>query len=552
MSQRQRCLTFTFTFLLLTALVPAAAFAHGGHGDEFSDQASTSPEGIEVDGEAAKQIGVRLQPVTRQFLDTGIKTTGQIENQPGKRAEVRAPIPGTVVELLAEPGESVSQGQPVAVISSPELVQLRVEALDRGTEADAALEEALANLKLAQQTLERQRQIATTAIAAARTQLAVAEERYDRDQKLLERGAIPRRQMLDSEAQLAETRTVLETATSRREVLAAEAELKRAETAVNAARTRVKLSDTTYQTRLQQLGTPANDKGLVTVLAPIAGTVASQVVTLGESFEDTGGQLMTIVNNAQVWATANIYEKDLEQVRMGQPVRVRVDSLPGETFMGKIAQIDPVVAGETRAVPVRAQLDNSSRQLKPGMFAQLEVLTGRTPVATLAVPSRALVEANGKQVVYVQNGRNLYQPVDVTLGATLGDWVEVKKGLFEGDQLVVEGGVMLYAQSLRGGSEAETDDHGAESPSQRLGLNPRTWPGWLVIPAGGAIATSAFFLGRRTRRPFVPAPAGPTYDSMPNNHPLTTDSRQNGSNHRDPDPPSPVPDISPKESARET
>ncbi len=67
----------------------------------------------------------------------------------------------------------------------------------------------------------------------------------------------------------------------------------------------------------------------------------------------------------------------------------------------------------------------------------------------LAIPSSAVVDANGKKLVYVQNG-DAFQPVEVTLGQTSGDMVEVKTGLFEGDLAVTQRAPQLYAQSLRG------------------------------------------------------------------------------------------------------
>ncbi|NER50147.1 MAG: efflux RND transporter periplasmic adaptor subunit [Symploca sp. SIO1A3] len=507
MQKATKLLVSTFTFLLLTSTMPAVVFAHAGHGDEFhSDtEATANPENIKVDTATANQIGIKVQPVSSQFLEIGIKTTGQIETQPNQQVEVTAPIPGTVAELLVKPGDKVTKGQPVAVISSPELIELRVESLDRRTEAKANLGEAKANLKLAQQNLERQRQIATAEINQASTQLAEAQERYDRDAELVTEGALPRRQMLESKSQLAAAKTALETANSRREVLEAEAELQRTKTAVDAAKSRIQLSDTTYQTRLQQLSNRANEKGLVTVLAPITGTVAQRQVTLGESFQDAGGQLMTIVNSTQVWATANIYEKDLEKVNKGQKVRLKVSSLPEQTFTGLVTQIDPLVAGETRVVPVRTKLDNPSEQLKPGMFAQLEILTDKSPVATLVVPTSAVVDANGKQLIYVQNGLNNYQPVEVNFGETFENLVEVKNGLFEGDQVVVEGGVMLYAQSLRGGSKAKAEAEHHHEPeetslSQQGILHYNNLPWLLVVPVGSAIALSAFWLGRRSSK----------------------------------------------------
>jgi cobalt-zinc-cadmium efflux system membrane fusion protein len=317
--------------------------------------------------------------------------------------------------------------------------------------------------------------------------------------------------MLESQAHLAEGKAALAKAMSRREVLEAEAELKRAQSAVEVAQSRTRLSDDTYQTRLQQLGTKANAKGLVTVTAPISGRVADREVTLGQSFEDAGGKLMTIVNDSQVFATANIYEKDIEKVETGQRVSVKVGSLPNRTFTGLIAVIGSVVEGETRVVPVKAELDNSRGLLKPGMFAELEILTDRTPTAILAIPTTAVVEANGKQLVYVQNG-DAYQPVEVTLGQTSGNMVSVKSGLFDGDLVVTQRATQLYAQSLRGGgtaSEEEAQEGTPQATTSSSGESQLPW--WLVIPAGGAIAAAAFWAGRRTKPQPTLASAGLAY-----------------------------------------
>lgn len=489
------------SLILLTA--PTSVLAHGGHGNEFQggSEASQATGSIQVDAQTAKRLGIKVEPITPQRLSVGIKTTGQIETLPSKKVEVTAPIAGTVVELLVEPGADVKAGQPVAVLSSPDLVELRVESQEKQAQAQADLQQAQADLTLAQQNYQRYSQIAAADIQQARTELAVAQEQYDRDQELVRGGALPRRQMLESQAHLAEAKTQVTKATSRREVLEAEAQVKRAQSAVEVAQSRIRLSNATYQTRLQQLGNRANAKGLVTVTAPIAGRIADREITLGQSLDEAGGKLMTILNDTRVFATASIYEKDLSKVETGQRVNVKVSSLPKRTFTGRIAVVGSVVEGETRVVPVKAELDNSGGVLKPGMFAELEVLTNQTPTAILAIPSSAVVEANGRQLVYVQNG-NAYQSVEVTLGQTSGDTVEVKSGLFEGDRVVIQGAMQLYAQSLRGGSKTpETHSHAPTPPkaadSSKSGSQ---LPWWWAIPTGGAIAAGAFWLGRSSRK----------------------------------------------------
>ncbi|MDF2388412.1 efflux RND transporter periplasmic adaptor subunit, partial [Nostoc ellipsosporum NOK] len=431
------CVSSTFLSLLLLAS-PTVIMAHGGHGNEFhtESEATQNNTSIRVDADTAKRLGIKIEPVQRQRLAVGIKTTGQIETLPSQKVELTTPIQGAkVVKLLVEPGASVKQGQPVAVVTSPDLVTLRVESQEKLVQAQADLQQAQADLKLAQQNYDRYQQIATSEIAQAQSQVDFAQEKYSKDKQLADTGALPRRNALESQTQLAQAKADLTKASSQRDVISAENQLKRAQAAVQLAKSNIIRSSNIYQTRLSQLGTIANSQGLVTITAPISGKVADREVTIGQTFNDAGGKLMTIINDSQLFATANIYEKDLSKVRTGQRIILKVASLSDRTFSGQISRIGTVVEGDTRIVPVQAQVNNSLGQLKSGMFAELEILTNQTSPAILVIPTSAVVDANNKKVVYLENG-NAFQAVEVTLGQTSGDMVEVKSGLFEGDMIV--------------------------------------------------------------------------------------------------------------------
>ncbi|PMB09474.1 efflux RND transporter periplasmic adaptor subunit [Fischerella thermalis CCMEE 5273] len=536
-----RC-TSSIVLSLLLLSAPTSVFAGGGHdhsgGSAFQSGSETSGS-IEVDAETAQQLGIRVEPVKRQPLALGIKATGQIETLPSQRVEVTTPISGAkVVELLVEPGARVQKGQPVAVLTSPDLVSLRVESQEKLAQGQADLQQALADLRLAQQNYDRYQQIATAEIAQTQSQVAFAQEKYDKDKQLADAGALPRRNALESQTQLAEAKAKLVTASSRRDVIEAENQLKRAQAAVKVAQSRINLSNTTYQTRLSQLGALANAKGLVTVTSPLDGKVADREVTIGQSFQDAGGKLMTILNDSRIFATANIYEKDLNKVKRGQPLRVKISSLPNRIFTGKITRIGSVVEGETRVVPVQAEIENSGGQLKPGMFAELQVLTNETSAPVLAIPSSAVVDANGKKMIYVKNG-NAFQSVDVSVGQTSGDLVEITSGLFEGDLVVTQRAPQLYAQSLRGDNKAKEEEHNEEGGSHttEAKTNSLPIPLWLLGAGGGvAIATLAFLAGsfwssRRARSRQVPVGDGFNYETEVyiDNHKQPTPSTSNTS-----------------------
>lgn len=522
------CVSGTLLSLLLLAS-PTIVMAHGGHGNEFqgASEATSTNNSIQVDADTAKRLGIKVEPVQRQRLAIGIKTTGQIETLPSQKVEVTTPIPGAkVVELLVEPGASVTKNQPLAVVTSPDLVTLRVESQDKLAQGQADLQQAQADLRLAQQNYQRYQQIADSEIAQAQSQVDFAQEKYNKDKQLADDGALPRRNALESQTQLAQAKAELTKAQSRRDVIGAENQLKRAQASVQLAKSNINRSNTSYQTRLAQLGNLANAKGLVTVTAPISGKVADREVTIGQTFNDAGGKLMTIVNDSRLFATANIYEKDLSKVRIGQRISLKVASVSDRTFSGKVSRIGTMVEGETRVIPVQAEIDNSRGQLKPGMFAELEVLTNQTSSATSAIPTSAVVDANGKKVVYVQSG-NAYQTVEITLGQTSGDMVEVKSGLFDGDMIVTQRAPQLYAQSLRGGTQIKADEHTEVKISPTLPV-----PLWLLGACGGfAIAVVAFMIGRRSNHQLIPVTSELTYNVAED---ASNDSPNSDENHHAP------------------
>lgn len=495
------------TLLSLIVLTsPVIVLAHGDDGDAFGggNEAASNTNSVDVNPETAQRLGIKVEPVKRQPLAIGIQTTGQIETLPNQQAEVTTPITESkVVELLVQPGAKVTKGEPVAVLTSPELATLRVDSMQNLAQGQADLLQGQADLKLAQQNYARYQQIAKADITQAQSQVAYAQEKYNKDQQLADAGALPHRTALESQTQLQQAKAELTKANNQRDVISAQNQLKRAQAAVNVAKSRINLSNTTYKTRLQQLGTLPNNKGLVTVTAPISGKIADREVTIGQSFKDAGGKLMTIVNDTQVFANANIYERDLTKVRRGQKVNVKVAAVHNHIFTGKIAVVGSMVTGDTQVVPVKAQIDNTGGLLKPGMFAQLEVITDKKSTDILVIPNSAVVDANAKKIVYVQKSNDIYQPVEVTLGQTSGDLVEVKSGLDEGEMIVTQRAPQLYAQSLRGGNKQDEHDKNNSKEATKVKTSNLAVPQWLLVGlGGGAIATIAYLVGRRSKTQF--------------------------------------------------
>lgn len=502
----QECISGVCLSLLLLTAAPAIAGA--GHGDEaFSSGSASDAKPVKLDANDAAQIGIESQAVIRKPLAFGIPTTGQIETAPDRKAAVTTPVTGTVIKFFVKPGDLVKTGQPVAILLSPELASLRTESLTNRAEAEADLQKAQAALQRAQQNYQRQTQIADAEIEQAKIALNYARERSDKDTALLEKGVIPRRQLLDSEEKLAEAKATLARTQSRLQILEAQEQLKSTQSDVKVAQSRLQLSDVNYRTRLRQLGSDANSDGTVTIRAPISGRVVDREASVGESASDPGKPLMTIVNDSIVLATANVYEKDLAQIEIGQPVRVTVSSLPNRIFNGRVTLVGSLVQGQSRSLPVKAQLENPDGTLKPGMFAKMEIVTDRSYASALAVPKSAIIDANGKTLVFHQEEGNIYEPVEVKLGRSVGNLVEVKSGVEDGDRVVTQGTTLLYAQALKGGTPKEEENNSDEQPegekeaSIAKGGLPLPW--WLAIPGVGAVAGGMFWLGRRSKPPLI-------------------------------------------------
>lgn len=396
-------------------------------------------------------------------------------------------------------------------------------------------------VRTAKNSYQRQQQIAQAEISSAQAELQLAQERYQKDLELAASGAVSRRQSLESQSKLAAARTQLIKAQSQPGVLQAETELRKAETdlplrelrdaekqvaeatgqlakatnqkfvveanaqvqksiaAITAAQTQLKLSDANYQGRLGQLGNRANDQGIVTITAPIDGTIADREITIGQSVADAGAKLMTITDDRQVLVTANIYERDLARVKIGQQVAVKVPSTGAKVFSGRISRVGTIVDPQSRVVPVQATLANQDGSLKAGTFAQIQLATNQVTSPVVVIPTSAVVENDREKLVYVKSG-DAYQSIAVTLGQTVGDLVEVKTGLFTGDLVVSQRAPQLYAQSLK---KQPASTHGDLQPvlvnqSPINQIPPDLL--WGLIPAVGILGGGAYWLGRRSNR----------------------------------------------------
>lgn len=208
-----------------------------------------------------------------------------------------------------------------------------------------------------------------------------------------------------------------------------------------AAELNCKVSKSTYDNLLEN-----------TILrSPISGVVSARNYDRGDMYA-MAAPIFTVQQIVPVKLLVGISEADYTKVRKGDVVTLTVDALPGKSFSGTIKRLYPTIDPATHTVNIEVQVPNQSRELRPGMYAKVEVNFGHS--TNIVVPDAAVVRLQGsgqRNVFVVEDGVAVQR--EVTLGRHFDGQYEILSGLSEGELVVVKGG-----NSLRNGAQVEILD----------------------------------------------------------------------------------------------
>jgi membrane fusion protein, copper/silver efflux system len=219
---------------------------------------------------------------------------------------------------------------------------------------------------------------------------------------------------------------------------------------VEASRRRLELWGLTAQ-QIQEVAKADHPPVQVVTSSTVSGTVMERKVTEGQYVRE-GDVLYSLTDLSAVWVKADVYEADLPQVRVGQPVEITAEGLPAK-LRGRVDFIEPVLNPQTRTVAVRIQVTNPEMRLRPAMFVNVR-LGSSTTTEVLAVPRSAVLDTGTRKVVYVARGGGVFEPRQVEVGAPAEEFYPVRSGLEEGERVVTHGSFLLDSQTRLSGGMA--------------------------------------------------------------------------------------------------
>lgn len=214
---------------------------------------------------------------------------------------------------------------------------------------------------------------------------------------------------------------------------AAQEALKARKRALEASRTSLNASRTSLGASQRSMQTVQEN----TILrSPISGVVTARNYDAGDL---PGGPILTIQQMNPLKVVVNVNEEEFPKVRIGMPVTITFDAVPGETFNGSVYTINPEIDQATRTFKVEVTISNGAGKVSAGMFARVKFSYGT--VNHIVVPDRAVVKMQGAgtRYVFVYNSNGTVRYVEVKLGQRLGDRYEILSGLSSGDRVVIAG-----------------------------------------------------------------------------------------------------------------
>jgi len=231
------------------------------------------------------------------------------------------------------------------------------------------------------------------------------------------------------------------------------------------------------EAQIDDLIRTGNVRRTLTLYAPSDGVVLDKNIIQGQ-YVNAGMMLLKIADLSTVWLHADLYEYELALAEVGQRARMRLPYVPDKEYEGRVAFIYPTLDPRSRTGRVRINFPNPDMDLKPEMFANVEIET-QLRDNVIAIPEQAVIRTGTQDIVIVSLGDGRFEPRRIELGIYSGGYFEVRKNLEAGEKVVVSSQFLIDSESnlsaalsaMRAGQSSAPQEEGmdegkAQMPSQ--------------------------------------------------------------------------------------
>jgi Cu(I)/Ag(I) efflux system membrane fusion protein len=183
------------------------------------------------------------------------------------------------------------------------------------------------------------------------------------------------------------------------------------------------------------------------IFSPVSGIVIEK---MGDSLEGMkltpGMNVFKIADLSNIWAEIEVYEYQIQYLKLGQTASITLDAFPGRHWTGKIIYLNPTLNQQTRTLKAYVEINNPDRKLRPEMYANVEI---RVPAVSdvVRVPDEAILHSGDRNVLIVEKEKGYFEPRDVTIGATGEGYSQVLHGLHAGETVVVSSQFLIDSES---------------------------------------------------------------------------------------------------------
>ncbi len=220
-----------------------------------------------------------------------------------------------------------------------------------------------------------------------------------------------------------------------------------AEKLLASARTRLENWDIPAS-EIERLAKTGEIKKTILLAAPATGIVVERNIIEGAHVE-IGEDLFRIADLRTVWVHASFYDDEVPWISHGQQVKMELSYLPGKTYTGNVSYVYPYLRERARDVHVRLIFSNPDLDLKPGMYANVQ-LQGRIIPDAIVVPSEAVIRSGARAIVFIVHGDGQFEPREVSLGEEGGpnnNYIRILAGLRGSEEIVTSAQFMLDSES---------------------------------------------------------------------------------------------------------